>query len=121
MGADAAGACAPLKGRAVAGRNDHHSVFRAAGERFTNHHARLGPGVGICHTHHTSDDLSVAAERLINVMKLIGVVPDIDARTDNGPVATRRSCAARRGNRPDILMLPAVLTICRLSADKPRW
>ena len=63
----------------VGGHDIHVDKFGAGIQRFTNHHAGLGPLIGAFNTFDSRDDRAGAGERLVGVVELIGRAPDIRA------------------------------------------
>ncbi len=113
----AAGAGPALERHALAGGLDHHRVDAVCVEAGTEHHARLGPLVGIGQALDTGGDGAIAAELLVHEVEFIALVPDVIARTLNGEGAGAVSGVAGSGDVADILTRPGAGQVGRRRVD----
>src|SRR5687768_2948036 len=106
MRAHAVGRDAALEGEAIAGGERHICMTRTGGEALANHHASLGPKVRVLHAGNTPDDVAVVARWLVDEAELVGVVPNVSARSSYGPSADGVTGTAGGADRADVLTGP---------------
>src|SRR4030042_4976371 len=81
----AAGGGTTLEGDAVARRwrDGHEAVLRAGLEGLADHHAGLGPFIGVLLAEHAGRDRAIALKDLVHVVKAVGAAPDVGAVADH--------------------------------------
>ena len=68
---------ATLEAGEIARRNNHRGVARIGGQRFSKHHARFRPWVGVLLVGHARGDNAIAGERLANIAERVGLIPNV--------------------------------------------
>ena len=97
-----AGRGAPLEGRAVARREDHHGVLRVGGERLADHDPGLRPRVGVAHRRDARHQLAVAVQRLVGKVEAVGCAPDVGPAADHRVDPAGEARAPRAPDRADV-------------------
>ena len=99
-------AAAPLEHHPALRRDQNRRVNRSWRRALPDHHARLGPVVGVLQRGHPRHDGHIPVGGLIHVAERVGCALDVRTRTGHREHTTAVGRRARRADRTDIGRLP---------------